>query len=161
MRGGFLGDLTMLIAVVLIIGVMVIGIGSIGSSPVIGPNGLSWDHAGRIAHEQQRTERERIEQAAETKRAREREETMRWLIVALVAGGGIWIATREMGATVRNRDDNRAKVAMYQIYMREQYPNARIETRNNQQLVVDPDTRTVFPLAVLRAEARQAGYEEI
>jgi hypothetical protein len=69
--------------------------------------------------------------------------------------------TRETGATVRNRSDNRAKVAMYQIYMAQQYPNARIETRNNQQLVVDPDSRTVFPLAVLRAEARDAGYHEM
>ena len=161
MRGGFLGNATALLFAVLFVFVAMLGIGSIGSSPVFSPNGLSWDHTGRVAYEQQRTERERIEQAAETKRAREREETARWLIVALVAGGGIWIATREMGATVRNHSDNRAKVAMYQIYMREQYPNARIETRNNQQLVVDPDSRTVFPLAVLRAEAHQAGYEEI
>ena len=86
---------------------------------------------------------------------------MRWGVVALVLFGGIWILSREMGTTVRNGQNNRAKVAMYQIYMRQQYPNARIESHDGMQLVVDPDTQTVFPLAVLRAEARAAGYDEM
>jgi hypothetical protein len=146
-------------------------IGSMGSSPVFGPNGITWDHTGRIAWEQNYTQRDANRQreqtarevarvAGETQRAENWNDTLRWLVVAATAGGAIWIVSRETGATVRNRDDQRAKVAMYQIYMRQQYPNARIETHGGQQLVVDPDSQTVFPLAVLKAEARQAGYYE-
>jgi hypothetical protein len=172
MRNGCLGDTTAMIAMVLLVGVAVIGIGAIGSSPNIGANGLTWDHTGRIAWEESYTQRDATRQreqtarevakhAAETQRAQDWNDTLRVLILGGVVVGGVWIATREMGATVRNRDDKRATVAMYQIYMAQHYPNARIETRNNQQLVVDPDSRTVFPLAVLKVEARQAGYEEI
>ena len=151
--------------------VCIIGIGSIGSSPNIGANGLTWDHTGRIAWEenytqryeerqQQETAREGARQAAETQRAQDWNDVLRWLIVGGVVAGAVWIISRETGTTVRNGQNNRAKVAMYQLYMRQQYPNTRIETHGGKQLVVDPDTQTVFPLAVLRAEARQAGYYE-
>ena len=161
MRDGCLGTTTAVVGMALLLAVLVVAIGSIGSSPNVGPNGLTWDHTGRIAYEENRTERYIYQQGQETQRAEEWNETMRWGVVALVVFGGIWIFSREMGTTVRNGQNNRAKVAMYQIYMRQQYPNARIESHDGMQLVVDPDTQTVFPLAVLRAEARAAGYDEM
>jgi hypothetical protein len=176
-----------LVAMTVLVGVLIGVIGIGGSSeggvsseggsiarslPVLSANGLSWDHASREIAERERTERERmrqeaavqrerISQAGETQRAADWQDFGRVVIIGLVVAGSVWIVTRETGATVRNRSDNRTKVAMYALYMQHQYPNARIETRNNQQLVVDPDSRTIFPLAVLKAEASQAGYEEI
>ena len=168
---GCFGQALALAAMTVLVGVLIVAIGIGGAShegsstarslPVLSANGLTWDHAGRQITERERTERERISQAAATQRAEDWQDFGRVVIIGMVAIGGVWIVTRETGATVRNRDDKRATLAMYHIYMREQYPNARLETRNGQQLVVDPDSRTVFPLAVLRAEARQAGYEEI
>lgn len=168
---GCFGQALALAAMTVLVGVLIVAIGigaastednsAARSLPVLSANGLTWDHAGRQITERERTERERIRQAADTQRAADWQDFGRVVIIGMVVIGGVWIVTRETGATVRNRSDNKAKVAMYQIYMREQYPNARIEARNGQQLVVDPDTRTVFPVAVLRAEARAAGYDEM
>lgn len=169
-NSGCFGELMMLAAATVLFGLLIvaIGIGAASSDgqgarslPIFSSAGLTWDHAGREIAERERTARERIRQEQETQRAADWQDFGRVVVVAAVIAGAVWIVARETGATVRHRDGQRAKVAMYQLYMRQQYPAAHIEVHDGQQLVVDPDSRTVFPLAVLRAEARAAGYDEM
>lgn len=101
-------------AFVLLLAVLaiVVGVAACGA-PVINSSGLSWDNSLWANREAQRTERERLRLAAETRRAIEREETARimsdnmmttfqWLAVVGGIVGGLavvgWATQRSVAA---------------------------------------------------------------
>lgn len=147
-----------LAAIIATVVIAVIGIGALGSSPVIGPNGLTWDHTGtqtryaayeaiRIAQEQGKTAREVAWQ--QTLQA-----NGPWAAGAIV----LVVVAVQAGRTWRHREDRQAETRRLLVaYVAQNYlpgERVRIEQRGGRLSVVDYERRQVIPAGVIEAEYR-------
>ena len=138
--------------------IAVIGIGALGSSPVLGPNGLTWDHTGtqtryaayqaiRIAQEQGKTEREIAWQQT-------LQHNGPWAAGAIV----LVVVAVQAGRTWRHREDRQAETRRLLVaYVAQNYlpgERVRIEEQRGQLAIVDYERRQVIPAGVIEAEYR-------
>jgi hypothetical protein len=146
------------IAVIATVVIAIAGIGALGSSPVIGPNGLTWDHTGtqvryqawsqvRVAQEQGKTAREQAwQQTLQTNGP--------WAAGAVV----LVVVAVQAGRTWRHREDRQAETRRLLVaYVASNYlpgERVRIEDRRGQLAVVDYERRQVIPAGVIEAEYR-------
>ncbi len=146
------------LAVIATVVIATVGIGALGSSPVIGPNGLAWDHTGtqtryeawtavQVAQEQGRTAREIAwQQTLQTNGP--------WAAGAIV----LVVVAVQLGRTWRHREDRQAETRRLLVaYVAQHYlpgEHVRIEERRGQLAVVDYERRQVIPAGVIEAEYR-------
>lgn len=147
-----------LAAIIATVVIAVIGIGALGSSPVIGPDGLTWDHTGtqtryaayeaiRIAQEQGRTAREQAwQQTLQTNGP--------WAAGAIV----LVVVAVQAGRTWRHREDRQAETRRLLVaYVAQNYlpgERVRIEQRGGRLALVDYERKQIIPADVIEAEYR-------
>ena len=147
------------LALITTVVIAVVGIGALGSSPVFGPNGLTWDHTGtqtryaayeaiRIAQEQGKTAREQAwQQTLQTNGP--------WAAGAVV----LVVVAVQAGRTWRHREDRQAETRRLLVaYVAANYlpgERVRIEQRGGQLALVDYERKQVIPAGVIEAQWRQ------
>jgi hypothetical protein len=147
------------IGMIAIIAISTIGIGALGSSPVINGNGLTWDHTGtqirydayqaiRIAQEQGKTARDAAWN--ETLQV-----NVPWAAGALV----LVVVAVQAGRTWRHREDRQAETRRLLVaYVAATYlpgERVRIEERGGRLALVDYERKQVIPADVVEAHWRQ------
>ena len=146
-------------AIVATVIIGVIGIGALGSSPVFGPDGLTWDHTGtqtryeawtavKVAQEQGRTAREQAWQQT-------LQSNGPWAFGAIV----LIVAAVQAGRTFRHRDTMQAETKRILLaYVAQHYlpgERVRIEQRSGTLAIVDYERREVIPAGVIEAQWHQ------
>lgn len=153
------------------------GVAACGA-PVLNSSGLSWDNSLWANREAQRTERERLRLAAETRQAMEREETARimsdnmmttlqWFVVGGVVVGAIglagWATQRSVAAWAARPHRPAAPpqqiIVMAHPHLMAQGPDARLEWVEEDDYrgwaIVNDRLLTVRPLQI--ADSRRQG----
>ena len=147
------------IAMVATVTIGIIGIGALGSSPVFGPNGLSWDHTGTQIRYDAWAQVKVAQEAGKTAREQAWQQTLQangpWAFGAVV----LVVVAVQAGRTWRHREDRQAETRRLLVaYVAQNYlPGERvqIETRAGRLALVDYERREVIPADVIEAQWRQ------
>ena len=148
-----------IIAVIATVIIVVIGIGALGSSPVLNGNGLSWDHSGTQIRYDAWAQVRIAQDAGRTAREQAWQETLQangpWAFGAIV----LVVAAVQAGRTWRHREDRQAETRRLLVaYVAQHYlpgERVRIEQRNGRLALVDYERREVIPADVIETQWRQ------
>ena len=135
----------MVCAILILFGLLA---GAVGSSPVLDSTGLHWDNTGRNIREANYTQRFIAREAGETERSRIFWDAIKGLGVAAILATVLIVLGVQVGRTQRHK-------AEIQAYIAAAYPQAQIERRGGNVVLVDYDRHEVVTIDAVRAEMRQ------